>query len=689
MKNFRAAIFRVFLAVAFLFSARECAAVETWAIYWYLCGSDLETKYGFATADLQETLEVELPGNVKMVVQTGGAKSWKNSLIDAKAHYRLERSGEDIKIVDKTKNTSMGDPKTLKNFLSYCEKNYPADRKFLILWDHGGGSGGSVCYDEFYKDDGLTFGELKKVLAEVYGDSPKDKPFELIGFDACLMATVDMAGVCAPYADYLVASEETEPGCGWKYDGWLGALAENTEMNALDLARAVCDSYYEGCKEIGEEGKVTLSAIDLSKIEDMEFAVSLLGFMGISSIADDPSAFYASFTRGGRKADSYMLGMVDLASLVHENAKLFPDAAGIIFEAIEACVAYQVKGPYRKNTNGISAFLPSKDSKDSYKEFADAAHAGGMKGLYYMYEPIMFGNFSDDARQFSDDFSEFLNGLEYEKEDEQDEEEAAPSPWDSSARAQSLGLSLREQVSAWDSAAVSAGLDFADTSSMGFEDHPVEYTYDDEGAYIKLNLGPKKAEMLQRVTFILATCDDEGTPSLFLGEDFDIKEDWENGIFTDTFRSVWGSIDGHIVTMEVASVTEDYILYEIPLSIGGKFHNLAVAYDYATEAYKMLTARPDMGETDSVPGKDERLLVPGDEITTVLLKYEAEDDESVPVEGDTFKITKDSAFEEIGLNDGTYAFMFVMTDYKDDIYTSDIAGLTVEDGEVSIYDPNE
>ena len=49
------------------------ASEESWAIYWYLCGSDLESDYGAATADLMELLEVDLPENVTVVIETGGA----------------------------------------------------------------------------------------------------------------------------------------------------------------------------------------------------------------------------------------------------------------------------------------------------------------------------------------------------------------------------------------------------------------------------------------------------------------------------------------------------------------------------------------------------------------------------------------------------------------------------------------
>ena len=212
--KFFVAILLIIAASAVLIHGPAYAADQTWAIYWYLCGSDLESDGGAATRDIQEALEVELPESVKFIIQTGGAKEWHNDIIDAEALYRVEQIGDELEIVDELPLGNMGDPNTLRGFIEFCEENYPADRKALFLWNHGSGSGGGICYDEIYDDDFISFAKLKEVLTELYGESPGEtgkKPFELIGFDACLMATLDMAGLAAPYAHYLVASEELEP----------------------------------------------------------------------------------------------------------------------------------------------------------------------------------------------------------------------------------------------------------------------------------------------------------------------------------------------------------------------------------------------------------------------------------------------------------------------------------------------
>ena len=57
--------------------------------------------------------------------------------------------------------------------------------------------------------------------------------FDFIGFDTCLMGTVENALMLTAHADYLIASEETEPGLGWYYTNWLSRLSANTSMPTI------------------------------------------------------------------------------------------------------------------------------------------------------------------------------------------------------------------------------------------------------------------------------------------------------------------------------------------------------------------------------------------------------------------------------------------------------------------------
>jgi len=618
--------------------AGDAASGESWAIYWYLCGSDLETDGGYATNDLAEMLEVWLPENVTVVIQTGGALEWWNDAIDSSAMYRLEYSGDELHIADTATNASMGDPDTLADFLSYCETNYPADHKALVFWDHGGGSGSGICYDEIYDNDYLTLPELQNAFASVYGEPGMEMPFELIGFDACLMATIDVAAICSGYAGYMVASEETEPGLGWMYSGWMGALAGNTGMDGAELGRAICDSYYQDCEEWGVEGEITLSVIDLSQIDKVVWALDALSLEGLgSALEGSPAAFFADYGRGAQKADYYSDGgpeMVDLVSLVSENIHLFPETADKLLDSVANSVVYQVTGPYRANSNGISAYFPyAMDTGQYYNVYSAAASPA----LSYLYEFLFEGEFSDEAQDYlsqAEEFDESLLEDEYE---------------------------------------------FADVSAYDLEDWEIDVIEEDGVTYAMMDIGPEAAELLQRVTFMLAAYSDDGETVVVLGEEYDLISDWENGVFTDNFRGVWGAIDGHLVMMEVSSITEDYILYDVPILIGGELYSLSVSYLFESGSYHLLTATPDNGGTGITP-KEQRLLVPGDEVTTLMYYLDDSGEDGGYYESETFTMTGDSAFHELELPDGIYSFLYVMTDYRNNVYMSELVGVSIEDG---------
>jgi hypothetical protein len=45
----------------------------SWALYLYLCGSNLESRQGWATKTLEELQDADIPENVTVVVQAGGS----------------------------------------------------------------------------------------------------------------------------------------------------------------------------------------------------------------------------------------------------------------------------------------------------------------------------------------------------------------------------------------------------------------------------------------------------------------------------------------------------------------------------------------------------------------------------------------------------------------------------------------
>ncbi|MBO4889801.1 MAG: peptidase C11, partial [Lachnospiraceae bacterium] len=121
----------------------------------YLCGTDLESRSGMGTADLQEMAAANLSDNVNLIVYTGGCKKWKNNIVSSNVNQILQIKQGGVKMLeDNMGKASMSDPSTLTSFIKYCSSNFPANRNELILWDHGSGSLSGYAYDEKYPQTG-------------------------------------------------------------------------------------------------------------------------------------------------------------------------------------------------------------------------------------------------------------------------------------------------------------------------------------------------------------------------------------------------------------------------------------------------------------------------------------------------------------------------------------------------------
>ena len=226
----------------------------------YMIGSNLESQGGCGTADIMEMIKADLNDNVNVIIQAGGAKKWKNNIVkaDKLGVYKVE-NGTIVEVSSKPK-TSMVNKANLEEFISWGVKNYPADSYSLVFWNHGGGTLAGFGMDELFKGD-LSIGDIASAIKNTGAH------FKFVGFDACLMGTVETAFALSPYADYLVAAEEEEPGAGWYYTNWLSALAKNPKIGMDKLGTIIVDDFVADNNKYGDN--VTLSVMDLSKIPSL------------------------------------------------------------------------------------------------------------------------------------------------------------------------------------------------------------------------------------------------------------------------------------------------------------------------------------------------------------------------------------------------------------------------------------
>ena len=601
----------------------------SWAVYWYLCGSDLETNGGFATTDLSEMMEVQLPENVNVVIQTGGAAVWQNDQMDPEKLQRWLYNSEGLQLIEEQDTANMGDAQTLYEFLAFANENYPADKVAVTFWNHGGGSVSGAAFDELHGLDSLDLAEMYQAFDAVWPADAEHPALELVGFDTCLMATVDVASTFQGFAKYLVASEEVEPGNGWLYSGWLGALAENTDMDGAALGAAICDTYYQGCEAVGTQDQTTLSVTDLSRLEP------LLEAYESAAAAEDPG-FFAELGRAAARSENYggntreqgYTNMVDLGHLARQTAWMLPSAQRVC-DALTDCVIYQVGGPYRAEATGLSCYYSYNGDVDDLNGYITVGESTAFKHLY-AYE--LTGELAEDGE-------EYLSSLDIGE--------------------------LPERVTLAD---------------MDWDGAPLDL--DDEGTSF-LTLGPEANDVLAGIGFSLFYVDEAGDQMLLLGTDNDLTADWENGVFYDNFRGVWGALDGHLVYMELSFEGEDYNLYSVPILLNGEAYNLQVAYDFTAEEWSILGASQGLDES-GMASKELRLLAEGDVITTIwkAATFPGDDDFEMYA-AEELTVTADTAFGEAPLFDGSYSMVFEMWDAAGNYACSDAVTFDCAGGEIS------
>ena len=608
-----------------------------WAIYWYLCGSDLESNYGAATADLSELLAVQLPENVKIVIQTGGTSQWQNDTMSADHIERYVYDSNGLQQIAQLPQASMGSEETLSGFLAFAEENYPAKKTGFLFWDHGGGSVAGAASDENFDGDALTIDEMYEAFSANYDLSAENPPFELIGFDTCLMATVDVAYVFSSIGKHLVASEEVEPANGWLYSGWVGALAKNTQMDGSELGKTICDTYVEGCELEGTAADITLSVTDLSMVPELVNAYNDFGKEALANACANPS-FFSDFSRiavitenyGGNTKEQGFTNMADLGSLARKSAAILPETSSTVLSSLESCVEYKVNGPYRREATGLSCYYSYNGDLDDLNGYI---YVGAGEAFKYFYSYGLTGELSDAGMEYISDMNfKSLPALET-------------------------------------------------LESQGWDDHALDV---DSHGSATLTLGKKAADVLSGIYIELFYVDPDQDVLLLLGVDNDVISDWENGVFKDNFRGVWGAIDGYIVYMELTYEGDGYNLYSVPILLNGEEYNLSVVYDFGKAEYEIQGARKPIDES-GMADKNMRTLVEGDVISTIhyVTSISGDSNELTPYVVDEFTVGSDTSFAEVSLGDGMFMQVFEMRDMRGNSVYSDVAEFDIANGVIT------
>ncbi len=346
----------------------DAAAPASWTFMVYVMGdTDLEP---YALDDLTEMASVGSSEDLSIVAMVDRSPDYSDegvlNLDDWEDTKLLEVQEDELVEVADLGELNTGSSDTLASFIETAVPLYPADNYALLLWDHGGGWVGMGA-DQTDGEDGLELNEISEGIDAGLASTGVER-LDLLGFDACLMATFEVASTLAPYADYMVASEEVEPGHGWNYEE-LAIVSEDPDIAAPDLAMAMIDGYALQAEDEGTESDITLGLLDLTAVDDLEAAMSEVA----TAFVADPIAFSPDVASAqhdvlefGRDPDpTSSTHQIDLGGFLENLAAEEGEIAALAeaaTAALDAVVMEHIAGPATSASTGLSIYFPPTES---------------------------------------------------------------------------------------------------------------------------------------------------------------------------------------------------------------------------------------------------------------------------------------------------------------------------------------
>ncbi len=639
---------------------------DTVTIMVYMCGTDLESRAGMGTSDLQEMLAADLGDKVNLIVYTGGCKSWRNSVVSNEVNQIYQVVDGKLRLlVEDAGSVAMTDPNTLTSFIQWCNKNFPANRNQLIFWDHGGGSISGYGYDEKYSRSGsMDLAEINQALKKA------NVTFDFIGFDACLMATLETAMMLTPYADYLIASEETEPGVGWYYTNWLTNLAKNTSMSTIEIGKNIIDDFVDTCARECRGQKTTLSIVDLAELE-MTVPEELKEFSKSASQMIQNKEYKT--VSDARYRSREFAQSIDQVDLVHLANNLGTKEGADLAKALLSTVKYNRTSSNMTNAYGLSIYFPYKKVY-SVDEVVDTYEAIGMDEEYarciQAFASLEVGGQTATGGT-SSPLPSLLGTLL----------NSGSSGGSSEMIAQMVGSFLSSQVGNI------AGLDKSntdflkentmDTETMAkylsnnyFDASALVWTENSKGQRI-LNLSEEQWSLVHSLELNMFYDDGEGFIDLGLDNVFEFDE---NGCLIGETDRTWLAINGQPVAyyyLDTVIEGDNYtITGHVPALLNGERVNLILVFDNEHPYGYIAGARTDYveGETETIAKGMSQLQV-GDTLDFLCdyYSYTGEYQDSYYL-GEQMTVTEDMTISNVDVGEGAVRVTYRFTDIYNQQY---------------------
>ncbi len=356
----------LFFLVACAVAPVHAAAKKEWTIMVFLNADNNLDPYG--VEDMKEMAKIGSSDFANIVVLIDREKG------PASLNY-IEKGK--ITLLKEMGEIDMGDYNVLVDFVKNTAAAYPANHYAVIVWNHGSGwkdGNGAIIKGISYDDESgnhITTNQLTTACRQI--KAALGKNLDIFAFDACLMQMAEVAHAM-PGVDYIVASEEVEPGAGWPYDGVLSGLTKTSTpaQFAAHIVKAYAASYNGGSQG---SSSTTQSALEMKNYGAFKDAID--GFAKAAMAGNYATQFKDALNKVQK---FYYRTNIDLPHFV-ELLKVSINDVGfqtacdkLLAASAKLIIANGLSGYSTKNAKGLAIYFPasSYSFSASYNDLAFA-----------------------------------------------------------------------------------------------------------------------------------------------------------------------------------------------------------------------------------------------------------------------------------------------------------------------------
>ena len=290
------------------------------------------------------------------------------------------------KLLANLPDQNMIDPQVMAQFITAGIKQFPNRKVAFVMDDHGGGWRGAE-EDAETGSGVMDLADITKGLKDGLAAAGRDK-LEVLGFDDCLMANLDVLTSVGPYAQRVIASADSEPNAGWDW-GYLGDVTgADTPDEYSEKAVAAFKKFYTAQKNLPS---ATLAVFDSAKIPAVNDALDKM----VDGLTDTPEMVQtvattraASWQYEQATDPALNFNLVDLgnwAAKLKAAGGAVAAKADAVVQAENASITTSYVDLLSPGATGLTVYFPPT-GKTTDPDYLDASVTPGWKAFLQAYD---------------------------------------------------------------------------------------------------------------------------------------------------------------------------------------------------------------------------------------------------------------------------------------------------------------